>query len=418
MDAKHTVGEPRALISRSALVHNARLIRRAVGPGVKICAIVKANAYGHGVNIVCDTLLNYDQGLTQGPLVDAFAVASLDEAAGVPESDLPIHVFRPVENVYVGQQREKLETAIRQGWILTVCTIAAAQDVARLAMACGRRARVQVMIDTGMTRSGVSPADVDELLARISAMPSLVIDSLCTHFAASEEAQSPATVEQLGRFNHATVGPKELRPLLFRGTGIGLKGDVTLFPRHAANSGAVFMHPGTHFDMVRPGIALYGIDPTCKPCMDRPLRPVLKWVAPLLMIRDVPANTPVGYGQTWTTPRDTRIGLVPVGYADGYMRAFSNRAMMMVNERPCPVVGRVSMDLVTIDLGQRGHDTLGDEVTVLDNDPLSPAGVYALSQHGDTIPYELFCRVGARIPRVAVEPADEVIETQAMSDAA
>ncbi len=421
MEAKQALGEPRALVSRSALVHNARLIRRTVGPGVKICAIVKANAYGHGVNLVCDTLLNFGQDGAEPPLVDAFAVASLDEAALVPETTLPIHVFRPVENVYVGQQREKLEAAIRHGWILTVCTPSAAQDVARIALACGRRAQVQVMIDSGMSRSGVSPDGFGELITRITAMPSLRLQSLCTHFACSEDAANPVTAEQFALFTRTTdllnVG---LRPLYFPENGIGSARSAEPIPylRHAANSGAVFLHPQTHLDMVRPGLALYGIDPTCAPSMDRPLRPVLKWTAPLLMVREVPANTPVGYGQTWRSKHPTKIGLVPVGYADGYLRAFSNRAVMMVHGQPCPVVGRVSMDLVTLDLGPASEATIGDEVIILDNDPLSPASVYALAKAGDTIPYELFCRIGPRIPRIATDPADELVETRRATDAA
>jgi alanine racemase len=422
MEAKHALGEPRALISRSALLHNARLIRRAVGPAVRICAIVKANAYGHGVNVVCDTLLNFAQDGIEPPLVDAFAVASLDEAALIPESTLPVHVFRPVENVYVGQQREKLETAVRQGWILTVCSVSAAQDVARIALTTGRRAQVQVMLDTGMTRSGVSPEAFGELIARITAMPSLRLQSLCSHFACSEVADHSATREQFACFTRTTaLLQTALRPLFFPPDGIGSKGmggrssgqsngDGGRFLRHIANSGAVFLHPHTHLDMVRPGIALYGVDPTCSPCIDRPLKPVMKWTAPLLMIRDVPKDTPVGYGQTWRSTRDTRIGLVPVGYADGYLRAFSNRAVMLINGKPCPVVGRVSMDLVTLDLGPQSDAAIGDEVTIMDSDPLSPASVYALSKLGQTIPYELFCRIGSRIPRVACDPADELAE--------
>src|SRR5207237_3319377 len=136
----------------------------------------------------------------------------------------------------------------------------------------------------------------------------------------------------------------------------------------------------SHFDMVRPGLALYGIDPSGKPSIDRSLRPVMKWTAPLISVRDVPAGTSVGYGQTFTAPRDLRVGLVPVGYADGYCRAFSNRADMLVCGVPCPVIGRVSMDLTTIDLSRVPHAMTGDEVTILDDDPLSPTSVYHLAK--------------------------------------
>jgi alanine racemase len=160
--------------------------------------------------------------------------------------------------------------------------------------------------------------------------------------------------------------------------------------------------------MVRPGIAVYGIDPTCGPSMNRKLRPALKWVAPIIAIHDVPAGATVGYGQTWTSQRATRIGLVPVGYADGYLRCFSNRAMMLLTSdgRPVPVVGRVSMDMTTIDLGDVPGASVGDDVIVLDSDPLSPCSAYALAKLADTIPYEIFCRIGHRVTRVAVDPED------------
>jgi alanine racemase len=157
---------------------------------------------------------------------------------------------------------------------------------------------------------------------------------------------------------------------------------------------------------VRPGLSLSGIDPACRPCMERPLRPVLKWTAPLIGIRAVPAGTTVGYGQTFTANQPMRIGLLPVGYADGYLRQFSNRAVVIIQGRPAPVIGRVSMDLTTIDLTQFPQANIGDEVTLLDDDPLSPASVYKLAEWGQTIPYEILCRIGPRVRRLVVEPPE------------
>jgi alanine racemase len=173
--------------------------------------------------------------------------------------------------------------------------------------------------------------------------------------------------------------------------------------------------------MVRPGIALYGIDPAGKPSLDRPLRPVMKWVAPLVGISDVPAGATVGYGRAWTAARPTRVGLVPVGYADGYPRCFSNEATVMVHGRAAPVIGRVSMDLTTIDLTNVPQATVGDDVTLLDNDPLSPASVYQLARWADTLPYEIFSRIGPRVKRVAHDPevgAENVTPLARADDAA
>lgn len=395
MSVKYSQGEPRLLISRSALLHNARVLRRAVGAEVRICAILKADGYGHGAEIVADTLCNFTRDASSlRPAVDAIAVATIDEALSLPDVPVPVIVFRPVENLFVGRQRSKIEQAIRDGLVLTVCSQSAAEDLARIAMACGRRAAIQIIVDTGMTRSGVNHSEFSELLEKIATRPSLRLTGVCTHFANADDPGDACTIEQIDRFaavtNTPAIGPK-----------------VT---RHAANSAAIFFHATSHFDMVRPGLALYGIDPIGKPSLDRPLRPAMRWTAPLIGIRDVARGTSVGYAHTWQAPADTRIGLVPVGYADGYLRCFSNQATVMVGGRAAPVVGRVSMDLITIDLGRHPQAAIGDEVTLLDNDPLSPASVYRLAELAQTIPYEIFCRIGPRVQRVAMEPEEAEIE--------
>src|SRR5438874_2088029 len=138
MDARLSLGEPRVLISRAALLHNASIVRKAAGPGVKICAMIKADAYGHGAEIVADTLANFSTRRYEAPLVDALAVASIDEAERLPATILPIYIFRPVENCFLGRQRSRIEQAIRNGWILTICSSAAAGDVARIAASIGK----------------------------------------------------------------------------------------------------------------------------------------------------------------------------------------------------------------------------------------------------------------------------------------
>ena len=400
MDAKHSLGEPRVLISRSALLHNVGMVRRSIDDSTRICAILKADAYGHGVDIVADTFCNFSADGSLRPMVDAIAVASIDEAAALPEVAPPIIVFRPLENMFIGRQRQKVEMAVRAGWTLTVCNPSAADDLARIAMTCGKRAAVQVMVDTGMTRSGVPVSHLETLIERINSRSSLRLAGICTHFACAENREDPFTREQLLRFAAATAGGEER----FRGRVL----------RHAANSAAVFFHPDSHFDMVRPGIALFGIDPTGRPNMNRALRPAMKWTAPLIAVKTVRKGTGVGYGQTWQAPRDTRIGLLPVGYADGYPRCLSNNAIMLVNGKPAPVVGRVSMDLTTIDLSETPGAQIGDEVTLLDDDPLSPASVYNLARWSNTIPYEVFCRIGPRVQRVVIEPEEAGLDDAEM----
>jgi alanine racemase len=248
------------------------------------------------------------------------------------------------------------------------------------------------MVDTGMNRAGVSPEDLDGLLEKIRSRASLRLAGLYTHFANSEDGEHPFNVEQLANFLDKT-------------DAIYDNGNARI-ARHAANSGAIFFTTPSHLDMVRPGLSLYGIDPQGKPSIDRPLKPVLKWTAPLIGIRDVPRGQTIGYGQTWKAEKDTRVGLVPIGYADGYLRVFGNRGQMLLHGCPAPVIGRVSMDLTTIDLSQVPMANVGDEVVVLDSDPLSSVSVYRLAEWAGTIPYEIVSRIGARVKRLAVDPAE------------
>jgi alanine racemase len=395
MDAKSTLGEPRLLISRQALRHNAAIIRQRIPARTRICAVIKANAYGHGASIVAQALGATDVERNAAP-ADAFAVADLDEAAALDTLNHPILVLRPVENVFLGQHRARLETALESGWILTLCSLLAAKDLARVAQACGRRASVQIMIDTGMAREGVPLHGAEYLIDAVRRLPSLKLVGLATHFARSEEVEHSFTAEQLARFLICTDPVARAMPL-----PIG---------RHAANSAAIFFSAPACLDMVRPGISLYGIDPCGKPSADRPLRPVLEWLAPIVAIREVPPGATVGYGQTWRAKTPARIGMVPVGYADGYPRSLSNRGTMMVHHKPAPVIGRVCMDMTCIDLTNIPQAAIGDEATVLDADPLSPASAYAIAKLADTIPYEILCRIGPRIRRVPIDPAGAAID--------
>jgi alanine racemase len=394
MDAKQVLGEPRCLIFRQALIDNAAFLRRTVGPNVKICAIIKANAYGHGAGIVVDSLCNYSTEDLEGPLVDALAVADLDEATALSDVPLPLLVLRPVENVFLGRHRAKLEAAVRGGWSLTLCSTAAADDLARVATATGQRANVQIMLDTGMTRAGCNLSEFEGVLNKVLSLPALRLTGIYTHFACGEVLEHPFTTQQLSVFLELTTQLHGARP-----------------PRHAANSGAIFTLPSSRLDMVRPGISLYGIDPLCRPCMERPLRPAMRWVAPLVGIRDVAAETSIGYGQNFVAPSRMRVGLLPVGYADGYRRIFSDRAQVMIHGKPAAVIGRISMDFITIDLTQTPQAVLGDEVTLLDDDPLSPCSAYKLAELAQTIPYEIFCSIGSRIRRIAVDPVEPVVDS-------
>src|SRR3954470_4094463 len=203
-EVRHTQGEPRVLISRAALQHNAALIRRALLPETKLCAVIKADAYGHGAALVADALCNFAIDGSDQPAVDQLAVATIDEAAALPDVSVPVVILRPIENVFLGRQRAALELAIRSGWILTIDSMTAADDVARIAVNCARRAMINIMIDTGMTRGGIDERTLPDLLHRIEARSSLKLVSLSSHFASCSSMVDACMVDQLRRFRTAT----------------------------------------------------------------------------------------------------------------------------------------------------------------------------------------------------------------------
>ena len=402
---RQTSGRPRLLINRRAILSNVRKLRAAAGEGTRLCGVVKADAYGHGAVGVADVLTNFYTGELPAPAVDALAVATIAEAEQLDDVEVPVLVLRPVECVYLGDNRAELEAAVSRGFVLSIISAAAADDVARVAERLGMRANVQIMLDTGMTREGCDAAVFREVVAAAVNRPSLRLAAIGTHFTDGEAVHDPYNDEQLRLF-HEAIDP--ILPYLPAGV-----------IKHAANSGGAFFAEDDSLDMVRPGLSLYGIDPTLRPDVARPLRPVAKWTAPLLSLRDVPAGTSVGYGRDWTAPRATRIGLVPCGYADGYPRALGNRSVVRIASPEqatpdafCPVVGRVSMDYLTIDLANAPWAAAGEEVVLLDDDPRSRCSAYVLAEQAGTIPYELLCHIGPRVARVGVNPSDSEMTTR------
>ncbi|MBC7782417.1 MAG: alanine racemase [Burkholderiales bacterium] len=394
MDANHSLGHPRFIIDAAALKTNLRTLRRHLAAEVNLCAVLKADAYGHGAALVAQAIAAAE---AESPFlrVDQFAVATFDEAEELAEFDKPIMLLRPVENAFIGRQREQIEQAIKSGWTLTLASAAAADDIARIALHVHKRANVQIMLDTGMTRCGVQPADFGQVVERTLHHAALRLTAVSTHLVNSEVAGDAFTNRQLRQFKQAV----DEYPI------------IESARLHAANSGAIFFTPRAHFDVVRPGIALYGVDPTGRACTNRALAPIGRLMAPIIAIHEIEAGQSVGYGQTWIAADRTRVAIIPIGYADGYPRSASNRAVMMLGDKVCGVLGRVSMDMCAINITSVPEPIIGDEVTVIDNNPFSPASVYQLARVCDTIPYEILTGIGRRVKRVLVNaevesPAD------------
>ena len=386
---------PHLRVSRSALLHNAAVLRNRLEDGVQVCALLRADALGHGSAIVGDTLRNFSLDGSGKSAVEQVAVDTVEEATTLPDFECPLTILRPVENAYLGRTRDLLEMAVYNGWTLTLAHPAAADDVARVALRRGLLARVRVSVDTGLHLGDCPPDELPRLLERVEGHPSLQLVAVTTSLASGSVKGDAFTGEQLRRFNAATEG------LDARFGGRVL--------RSASDDGALFFAPRSHYDFVSAGPALLGLDPTGRPSVDRPLRPAARFVAPLVSVRDVRAGETVNVGRGWAADRPTRVGVVPVGFADGYPRALANRGVMRLGEADCRVVGEVGIDLTAIDLTNAPHARPGDAVTVVDDDPISPACAYAVAVAAGTNAPELMAGLGPRVLRVAADPYDAEI---------
>ena len=245
---------------------------------------------------------------------------------------------------------------------------------------------VHAKVDTGMGRGGVAAGEAGELVGLIQRVWGLDLRGLYTHLACADAADKTSACEQMATFVRVV-----------KGCG---RSDLTL---HAANSAALIDMPATHLNMVRPGLAVYGYQSSDEMVHRPELRPALRVTGRLVQVKDVAAGSRCGYGLTHTFDRASRIGIVPVGYAEGYLRSFSNRATMRIAGLDVPVRGRVSMDQTILDITDHPTAKLGDEVEIISPDPEAPNSVENLARLNDTIPHEITTRLGSRIQRVLVD---------------
>jgi alanine racemase len=370
-----------AEVSASAVRANFAALRTHISPGTAICAVVKANCYGHGTV----TLL----GLME-ELADCLGVATPEEALYLRRLgyERQIIMFLPSCAWASGQElHEALDYLIAEGVTLTVVAPSEVTAIAEATQRVGAKADVHVKIDTGMGRGGCPAAKAPELIRQVRECEALNLTGLYTHFAVADEADKSFTREQLACFLD-TVGRS------------GGRDGLTL---HAANSAATIDLADSHLDMVRPGIALYGYQPSDDMRTALPLRPAMRLAAQLMQIKTLPAGSRCSYGLTYQFKHDTPVGLVPVGYADGYVRSLSNRSTMRIRSQDVPIRGRVSMDQTIIDLTDVPDARVGDEVEIISADPLNPHSLENLARLAGTIPYELSCRLGRRVRRMLVD---------------
>ncbi|NIA07173.1 MAG: alanine racemase [Actinobacteria bacterium] len=372
-----------ARISEAAIRQNFLLFRNHCGPSVKICPAVKANAYGHGVSIVAPVLAKAG--------ADMFCVANTLEAQELEtvSQGVDILVFTPIQ---AGLPEKALLTeAVEAGYHLTIADMSGAEALVETASKSTAKALVHIKVDTGMGRMGTMPQCALELVKFVSSQNGLQLQGLYTHFASADEEDPAFTLEQLRCFNQ------------FLQAATKIVKDIPLI--HAANSAAALRFAESRFNMVRPGLSIYGYQPS-RALGDLEavgkLRPTLRLESRLVLVKDLPEGHSCGYGRTFRASRKTKIGIVPIGYSDGYDRAYSNRAVMSVAGGTAPVIGRVSMDQTILDLTDLPQAQRGDVVTVISEKRHEPNSVEALAELVNTIPYEVTCRLGRRITRQSV----------------
>lgn len=364
-----------AEIDLGAVQRNFRRVREAVGQGIAIWGVVKADAYGHGAIAAARAL---------EPLCNALAVSLVEEgmelrAAGVRA---PIVVLGAYYD-------ERHAATLAHRLVPVVYDLADLERFADAATQRGRRSDVHVKIDTGMSRLGVPTSELPRLLARFAELHSLRLAGLCTHFASADVADEAPTREALARFQACLA--------LARDQGFG--GLVN----HAANSAAAVRFPEARFDAVRPGLALYGAMPS--PHVALPgLEAALRLTTRVMAVRDLAAGTTVSYGGLWRAARPSRIATLPVGYADGYPRHVEG-AEVLVRGRRAPVVGAVCMDMLMVDVTDVPGATVGDVVTLIGNDGAQTISIDQIARWAGTISYEILCGISKRVPRVYTDAA-------------
>ncbi|HXY94754.1 MAG TPA: alanine racemase [Acidimicrobiia bacterium] len=369
-DAAAFVPRKRAEVCLDALRANTSAVVGHVGAGVQVMAMVKSNGYGHGLGNAAQAAV--DGGATW------LGVASSVEALDVVPLGVPVLI--------VGRSDPGSHDAlVAAGVHTTVYDGEGVEATADAAGRVGRRARVHVKVDTGMGRLGVQPEGLEELLALLVKHVDLELAGVFTNFADSDGPDLGFTEEQHARFVDAVATVRAVAPEALA---------------HCSNTGAILRAPHMHHDLVRPGLALYGYAPdTASGVLE--LRLAMTMLAPVTQVKTVPAGAQVGYGRTWTARVPTRVATVAAGYADGVLRALSNAGVVLVERHRCPIVGRVSMDQLCVDVSAVDADVRpGDDVVLFGERDGARLGADEVAVAAGTIEREILTAVPDRIPRV------------------
>lgn len=372
-----------AEINLDNIAHNVREVVKRVGKMTEIMAVVKADAYGHGVKETIPTLL--ENGASR------LAVSMLDEAVQLREIGVtvPVLVLNYTDPV-------RAEEIIKHNITQTVFSHDLAQALSKAAVILGKQARIHIKIDTGMSRVGFQPGyKAVKDVVEINNLPGIVIEGLFTHFASADEVEKDYTRLQYERFESII---NELNRI-----------GILIPVKHISNSAAIIQYPNLCLDMVRPGIILYGLYPSKD--VDKnfvELKPAMELKAGVVLVKEVDGGVPISYGRIFETRRKSIIATLPVGYADGYSRLLSNCGRVLIHGEYAPIVGRICMDQCMIDVTNISGVKTGDEAVLIGRQGNNEITADEVAELSGTINYEVVCLVGKRIPRVYIK-GDKVV---------
>lgn len=375
---EYTIDRTWAEVNLDNIEHNTRAVAGLVGKNTEIMAVVKADAYGHGVLEVAKTVLN--SGARR------LGVSTLDEAIQLRQKgiDCPILVFSDSSPL---RAKEIVEFDITQ----TVFNMDIASAISEVAKSNGKKIKIHVKVDTGMTRIGFMPGySTVKNITEIGKLPGIIIEGIYTHFASADEEDDGYTEFQFERFMNII-------------NELGRVG-IHIPVKHCCNSAAILRFPHMHLDMVRPGLILYGLYPSDdEKCRVADLKPAMEWKAHISHLKQVEKDVFISYGRIFRTNRESIIATVPIGYADGYTRLLSEKGLVLINGEYAPVVGRICMDQCMVDVTDIEGSKIGDEVVLFGSQEGRNISVEDVAKRIGTISYEVICIVGKRVPRIYIK---------------
>ena len=361
-----------AEIDLDAMRHNLGVIKNFLGENVKMMAVVKANAYGHGISAV-------SQALVEGG-IDYLGVATADEAMKLRDKGMSVNVL-----VLGAVLAEEAEACVKNNITLTLSDKELLESLKAIAVKTSLRPKVHVKIDTGMGRIGVWHENALDLIREVTAAKSIEIEGVYTHFS-SAARDKMFTKMQLTYFEKVISDMK------------AEKINAKYF--HASNSIAILDWDEAHFNLARPGILLYGVSPKRNMSEKIGLKPVMSLKTKIVHLKEVPPGRSISYGRTYITQKDTKIATIPIGYADGYSRILSNKAEALVRGKYVRVVGMVTMDQTLLDVGDVQDVKVGDEVVLIGEQMGEDIHIEKIAKLSGTIPYEILSQITDRVPRV------------------